>query len=276
MFNKTFNGLKLVYFYFFKNAKKLNNEKLESLLRARVHAIEKQGNIEDETNFASMIWARQMYHEAKLRDLLSKEERDWCEQVLFGKQSIKDIHSISKIQKEDLFNIIKERRSIRSWQEGELTENHFKLLVDAARWAPSSSHRQSWHFLLTRDKEKIKLISEIRGQKFVRNAPNCILALINLQAYDKKEISYTPYLDAGAAIQNLLLMAHSIGYGACWVNSGKKEIPDSKKMHKIKDLFGIPENVQIVSIIPIGKLPLSIPLAPGRKSIVDIMHMERF
>ena len=276
MFNKTINGLKLLYFFFFRNAEKLNSDKLEALLRARVHAIEKHGNIEETTDFASMIWGRQMYHEAKKRNLLSKEELEWCEQVLFGRQIIKSSHSISEIQEDNLNTVIKNRRSIRSWQEGELTENEFKVLIDAARWAPSSSHRQSWHFLLTRDKEKIKLLSEIRGQKFVRNAPNCIIALINLHAYDGIEINYTPYLDAGAAIQNLLLMAHSIGYGACWVNFGEKEIPDKKKMNKIKELFGIPANIKIVSIIPIGKLPLTTPNAPGRKNTTDIMHVERF
>jgi len=275
MTNKKIRGFKLLFLLLFKNPKKLTNGKLEALLRARVHAIEKQGNIEETTDFLSMIWSRQLYHEAKKREILSLEELEWCDNVLFGKKIKNEIRELSTSHQAQLLDIIKERRSIRSWQEGKLTKEEFELLVNAAKWAPSSSHRQPWHFLLTNDRDKIKMLSEFRDQKFVNGAPNCILALINLETYNSEEVNYTPYLDAGAAIQNLLLMAHSMGFGACWVNFGKMEVPDDK-MERIKNIFGIPNDFIIVSIIPIGKLNGKIPTAPGRKKTTDITHMGVF
>lgn len=268
--------LKLLYFLFLKNAKSLNDDKLGAKLRARVHGIEKQGKDEETSDFASLIWGRQLYHEAKKREILSNEELMWCKNVLFGKTIIKTFQTDSEKNDEPLFKIIKERRSIRSWEDNGITDDEFATLIDAAKWAPSSSHRQTWHFLLTRDKEKINTISQIRKQKFVKNAPSCILVLININAYKKLESVYTPYLDAGAAIQNMLLMAHTLGLGACWVNFGEYEIPDSKNMQKIKNLFQIPENLKIVSIIPIGKLSAKNQNAPGRKATKDIIHIERF
>ena len=277
MIKKTTKALKLLSYLLLKNPKKLSNGKLEALLGARAHAIEKHGNIENSTDFYSLIWARKLYHEARKREILSNEEIEWLENVLFGKKmEQKIINSTKTLEDMALLDIIKERRSIRSWKEDELTEKEFETLVNAAKWAPSSSHRQPWHFLLTRDKEKIKALAELRGQKFVSNAPNCILVLINLQAYTGVEINYTPYLDAAAAIQNLLLMAHFNGLGACWVNFGKKEIPDVKIMNKIKTLFEIPEHVQIISIIPIGRLPSTKPHPPGRRKTSDVMHIEKF
>ena len=277
MIKKTTKVIKLLSFLLLKNPKKLSNGKLEALLGARVHAIEKHGNIENSTDFYSLIWARKLYHEARRREILSNEEIIWLENVLFGKQiEQKIISSAKSLEKTILPDIIKDRRSIRSWQEDKLTEKEFEKLINAAKWAPSSSHRQPWHFLLTRDKEKIKVLAEIRGQKFVGNAPNCILVLINFQAYTGVEKNYTPYLDAAAAIQNLLLMAHFNGLGACWVNFGKKEIPDVKKMNKIKTLFNIPDHVQLISIIPIGRLPSTKPHPPGRKKTSEIMHLEKF
>ena len=276
MTKKKIKGLKSLYYLFLKDTNKFSNEKLEALLRARVHAIEKHGNIEETTDFLSMVWGRKLYHEAKKRKILSSEEIEWCETILFGKQVIKMQTQITYEGLDNkLFDIIKERRSIRTWQDVELDEKKFELLLDAAKWAPSSSHRQPWHFLLTRDKEKINMLSEIRGQKFVKNAPNCILALINMKAYKGEEIYYTPYLDAGAAIQNLLLMAHSMGLGACWVNFGKMEV-SSTKLDKVKKVFGIPKDIQIVSIIPIGKLTGTLSIAPGRKDTKNIMHIEKF
>ena len=97
-----------------------------------------------------------------------------------------------------------------------------------------------------------------------------------MEIYNGTEVEYTPYLDAAAAIQNILLMAHVLGLGACWVNFGKYEIPDQKKMQKIKDLFGISEKMKIISIIPIGRLKSTTLIAPGRKSTDDIMHIEKF
>lgn len=277
MIKKTLKSLKLLHNLLVKNPKKLSNGKLEALLGARVHAIEKHGNIENSTDFYSMIWARKLYHEARKRELLSNEEIRWHENILFGKQiEHKPTSSTNSLDESVLLDILKDRRSIRLWQEDELTEKEFEMLVNAAKWAPSSSHRQPWHFLLTRDKEKIKILAELRDQKFVGKAPNCILVLINLQAYTGVEINYTPYLDAAAAIQNLLLMAHVNGLGACWVNFGKKEIPDVKKMNKIKSLFEIPDHVQIISIIPIGRLPLKEHRPPGRRNTSDIMHIEKY
>ncbi len=277
MIKKTLKRLKLLRNLLLKNPKKLSNGKLEALLGARVHAIEKHGNIENSTDFYSMIWARKLYHEARKREILSNEEIRWHENVLFGKQiEHKPTSSTKSFNETVLLDILKDRRSIRFWEKYELTEKEFELLVNAAKWAPSSSHRQPWHFLLTRDKEKIKILAELRDQKFVGKAPNCILVLINLQAYTGVEIDYTPYLDAAAAIQNLLLMAHVNGLGACWVNFGKKEIPDVKKMNKIKSLFEIPDHIQIISIIPIGRLPSTKPHPPGRRNTSDIMHIEKY
>ena len=173
MIKKTRKILKLLRNLLLKNPKKLSNGKLEALLGARVHAIEKHGNIENTTDFYSMIWARKLYHEARKREILSNEEIKWHENVLFGKQIEQKAYSLSKnLDDPLLLDIIKDRRSIRSWQEGEITERDFEMLINAAKWAPSSSHRQPWHFLLTRDKNKIKILSEIRGQKFVENAPS--------------------------------------------------------------------------------------------------------
>ena len=277
MIKKIVKTIKLLNFLLLKSTKKLTNEKLEALLRARVHAIEKHGNIENSTDFYSMIWGRKLYHEAKKRKILSKEEIEWFEYVLFGKIIEQKVYSISNtFEREKLLELIKNRRSIRSWSEGDLSDRDFEILINAAKWAPSSSHRQPWHFLLTRDRNKIKILSEIRNQKFVKNAPNCIIVLINTQTYKADEINYTPYLDAGAAIQNLLLMAHNINFGACWVNFGKKEVPDIKKIKQINSLFQIPEHFQIISIIPIGRLPITIPYPPGRKKTGDIMHIEQF
>lgn len=275
MIKKSIRAFKLLYLAFFKKTNKLKNEKLEAQLRTRVHAVEKRGNIEGNSYALSMILGRKYFFEAKKRNILSQEEIDWCELVLFAKELKKQIKIKTEENNGKLINTIIARRSIRSWKGGELNKDDFELLINSAKWAPSSCHRQPWHFLLTNERDKIKLLSEIRGQKFVKGAPSCILVLINIDAYKEEEVNYTPYLDAGAAIQNLLLTAESLGFGACWVNFGKMEV-DDKNMAKAKAAFAIPKEFKIVSIIPIGKNSGAKPHAPGRKSTKNIIHIEKY
>lgn len=270
---KAFKTLLLFVKYpILKQPSRLSDEILEPLLYQQVHDVEK-GLAEEAMDFISMMWARKLYFEAKKRNLLSHEQVEWCERVLFARQA-EPASSPNKGFNDALMEVIRNRRSVRFWWSEELKENEFEQLIDAARWAPSSCNRQPWHFLLTTDKNKIKLLSEVRGQKFVANAPSCILVLINMQAYDKQEANYTPYLDAGVAIGNLLLLAHSKGLGACWVNFGRMEVTETGRK-QVQVAFGIPAHYQIVSIIPIGK-PRIIPRPPGRKEISNILHLEVF
>jgi len=249
---------------------RLSDDRLTLLLRVQLHIVEK-GLSEETSNFILLMWTRELYFEAKNRDLLSQEEIGWCERILFGRQT-KIIGKTKTEFKHELIKIIKNRRSLRFWTSEKLRHDEFEQLVDAARWAPSSCNRQPCHFLLTNDKNKIDLLSEVRGQKFIRNASSCILVLINMRFYDEKEVAYTPYLDAGAAIQNLLLMAHTLGLGACWVNFGSQEVNEAKR-EKLKAVFNIPAQYKIISLIPIGH-PQFLSQPPGRKAVSDMLHVE--
>ena len=272
---KGFYSLLLVFKYSItKQPSNLSDTRLESLLHQQVHFIEKGLDVEKGSDYVLMIWVRKLYFEALKRKLLSQEENEWCERILLGRQVDLKIYPPSKSSDDEFTKIVRSRRSIRFWEAKKLKKEEFEQLVDSARWAPSSCNRQPCYFLLARDTSKIKLLSDARGQKFVENAPNCILVLINTKIYDKQEVTYTPYLDVGAAIQNLLLKAQTLGLGACWVNFGTKEVPASKR-RKVKAAFEIPAHHEIISIIPIG-IPKRVPLPPGRKSISNISKLEGF
>jgi len=267
------------YIYLFKMDflnldKKLSDEELMPKLRSNIHVLEKR-IIEEETNFLKMIKARRYYIEAKKRGLLSEEEKEWCEKVLHGKRKKKEFSSPDDNRSTNFSKILRERRSVRTWTQSKLEKEVFKELIEAAKWAPSSCNRQPWHFLITRSKEKIELLYKIKGQKFLKDAPNCIMVLINRKAWStKKDFEYFASLDAGAAIQNLLLKAEELGLGACWVNWNPKSI-SKKEEEEVRKAFDIPKNLEVISIIPIGETESS-PTPPGRKNTLDIMHFENF
>ena len=69
----------------------------------------------------------------------------------------------------------------------------------------------------------------------------------------------------GAAIQNILLMAHSKGYGSCWLCSPNIASPEIEK------LLGVAENWQLKALVPIGK-PARDYKAPVRKDLTEIVE----
>ena len=62
----------------------------------------------------------------------------------------------------NFMNIIKGRRSIRSFQDKEIPEEHLRTIMEAGIWAPSGSNIQPWEFILINDStliKKVKLLS---------------------------------------------------------------------------------------------------------------------
>ncbi len=252
--------------------------KLETQFRKKVHSVE-NANKSRRFDFYTTMMARVLLVEAKKRDVISKDEVRWAENILYNQpRKIREISSCQiKDGEKDLLDIIKTRRSVRNWTDEEVSIDEFKLMIDAARWAPSSCNRQPWHFFITKDEDKIHLLYKARGQKTIKDAPYCILVLMNKEAYqyDRSDmVDYYMHLDAAAAIQNLLLMAHSLGLGACWINLAANNVSEKGK-DKVRDSFGIPKSYEMVTIIPVGKTE-DVPIPPGRKNIEDIMHIEKF
>ena len=60
----------------------------------------------------------------------------------------------------DLENLIKSRRSIRSWQDKEVTEALLLQAIELATWAPNGGNRQNWHFYVIVNRDTIKAIAD--------------------------------------------------------------------------------------------------------------------
>ncbi|MEM0447847.1 MAG: nitroreductase family protein, partial [Thermoplasmata archaeon] len=78
----------------------------------------------------------------------------------------------------EFINIIMERRSIRNYKMDEVSDEILFKLIRAAQYAPSSWNRQPWRFIIIKDKEKLKKISEILPYgKFLSRVPMAIAVL---------------------------------------------------------------------------------------------------
>jgi Nitroreductase len=142
----------------------------------------------------------------------------------------------------DILELIKTRRSIRKYKPDPVSEEEIGKILEAGRWAPSADNSQPWRFIILRSREvRKKLADTLTWGRFLSQAPLGIAVTVNPRA------SNHPVEDGAAATQNMLLEAHSLGLGACWVGtygSGNEE--------SAKKVLNVPEHERLLSVIAIG------------------------
>jgi nitroreductase len=141
------------------------------------------------------------------------------------------------------------RRSIRGYTSREVDRNDIIQMLTAASWAPSGNNLQPWRFSVITNAELIKELSSLTiYYNWVQTSPCLIAVFLDTKAIDDKISNiYLKHVQAiGAAIQNMLLTAHELGLGTCWIG----EI--LKNEDKVKELIGIPSELQLMAIISVG------------------------
>jgi hypothetical protein len=109
------------------------------------------------------------------------------------------------------------RRSIRVYSPGAVDEAIVQKLLAAAMAAPSASGKNPWHFVVVRNRPTLSRMSEVLpyGQPLATAALG-IVVCGDLEVAHDHQLSYL-LQDCSAAIENLLLCAHILGLGACWL-----------------------------------------------------------
>ena len=172
----------------------------------------------------------------------------------------------------ELFEIIKNRRSVRAYKKQDLPQGTIEKLLDAARWAPSAGNVQPWEFVVTFSPDlKSDLAEAAYGQKDVEEAPAAIVVCADEKRAEESygERGKTLYCcqDTAAAVQNILLSAYSLGLGSCWVGAFKEE--------EVRKVIKAPKNMRPVALILVG-YPDEKPAARARRPLSEIMHKETF
>jgi len=167
----------------------------------------------------------------------------------------------------EVYQCIRTRRTVREFKPDPVPQSVVQKILQAGRWAPSSSNSQAWHFIVIQDRDTLSALGNIASQgRFIGQAPLAITIVMDNAA--------RPQLDAGRALQQMELMAWSEGLGTCFVG-----VRDAEQQEAVKELLAIPEGMELITILPFGYRPDFIG-AKGqgtpRKPMAEIAHRERF
>ena len=138
------------------------------------------------------------------------------------------------------------RRSIRKYKDIKISKEDIDKILKAAMYAPSAMNLQPWHFIVIDDKEiLIETIKSIHYAEMLKQSAAAILVCGD--AGVEKNESWL-LQNCSASIQNILLAAHGLGIGSCWIAvHGMDDV-----YAKIKTQFNLPENIVPVSLISLG------------------------
>jgi coenzyme F420-0:L-glutamate ligase/coenzyme F420-1:gamma-L-glutamate ligase len=196
----------------------------------------------------------------------------------------------------NLIDAITKRRSIRKYTTRRVNKETCDEVLEAATWAPSAHNAQPWRFTVIMEASTKEALAGAMGkawiedinnntphklaQKLVKRsierfttAPVVVVACVTMAELpkpngdDRREIERDLALQGlGAAIENLLLAAHSKGLGACWYCA-----PIFCK-NIVKEILRLPTSFEPQALVTIG-YPSKIPRTPKRKPSRDIFRI---
>ena len=172
----------------------------------------------------------------------------------------------------DIFQVIRDRRSIRRYQDTAVEAEKLEKVLDAARLAPSWKNLQCWRFLVVRDRERREellsaLPTDNPGSRAIATAPVVIVVCAEPTASGVENGIEYYIADTAIAFEHLCLAAHALGLGTCWMGWFDETA--------IRDALGIPGSIRVVGITPLG-YPDQEPKARPRKSLEEITFYNRW
>lgn len=166
----------------------------------------------------------------------------------------------------EVLNNILSRRSVRSFKDEQIKDEELNLILKAGIYAPSGKNEQSWQFTVLQDHSKIEKLAKVVGKALGRgegynfyNSPTLIMLSNDID-------NSNGLADCACALENIFLMANSLGIGSCWINQ-LKTICDENSVRELLNEFGIPKNHIVWGMASIG-YPAATPAEKTRKNNV--------
>jgi len=169
----------------------------------------------------------------------------------------------------DVFEAIRTRRSIRMYENKPVEKEKLLEVLEAARLAPSAANRQPWSFIVVTDQKVKENLRSAYSRDWFISAPAIIVACaFPEKAWVRLDGEEYWKVDITIAMQSLVLGAWNEGLGTCWIGAFNEE--------EAKKALGIPANVRVVAMTPLGYPAEQKGPVTNRKPLEEIVHYEHW
>lgn len=177
----------------------------------------------------------------------------------------------------DFMDVVASRKSVRGYADRPVEEEKLSKVLEAARLAPSWANKQCCRYVVVKDKAKIQ---ELAGgfNGWLKQAPVIIVACADPKDSGAHDSMNYYLVDVGISMQQLVLAATDMELGTCWIGGFDEA--------KVKKALGVPENIKVVAMTPLGypaekeglgdKLRKTVLGGGKRKPLAEIIHQEKW
>ncbi len=172
----------------------------------------------------------------------------------------------------ELVNAIESRRSIRKYQDKDVSDEQLLELIRCATLAPSGHNRQPWKFEIIRGELKNKIADTLYQKtihidnstaphtaSIIKEAP--VLIVVYLTEYNAENYLYD-ILSIGGSVENILLRATDMNLGSLWIGN------TSLIEEELKEILST--DLRVISTVAIGYKDQD-PHARPRKLLEEVL-----
>lgn len=165
----------------------------------------------------------------------------------------------------NITELVKYRKSVRSWSDKPVDIETVEKIIDAARFAPSAKNLQDWRVIAVTEPElRVKMTEIANGQNFVGEAP-VILVICGDSSTGMMSCDMPRWVvDATILIDHITLAAAGEGLGTCWIGSFNQKA--------CRELLHIPDGWEVVELLPLGYPANPSPVKKSRKSVSEVLN----
>ena len=168
-----------------------------------------------------------------------------------------------------VFETVRELTSFRSARDGTVSREELGKILEAARWTPSPGNVQGLEFIVVESEEELGELAEQVGDKRVGEASAAILVVADLERLQKRfgdsAIEFCAS-EAGAASQNMRLVAQELGMSSLWLTGLEGSTGEA---------FGVPKEREVSGVLAFGYTEQALPLDP-KFSLSNVVYYERY
>ncbi|MBU0456537.1 MAG: nitroreductase family protein [Nanoarchaeota archaeon] len=149
----------------------------------------------------------------------------------------------------DILDLIKTRRNVKYFLPKFVSWENISRVIDAGRHAPSCGNIQNWKFIVVMNPDSKQQLAELAHQQYeIIQAPVLIVVCSELEKaeryYGVRGEKLYSIQNCAAAIQNMLLEAHSLGLATRWIGAFNDD--------EVKEMLNIPAEISVQAIIALG------------------------
>jgi nitroreductase len=168
----------------------------------------------------------------------------------------------------DLFEVIRNRRSIRVFDQRPVEEEKIRAILEAANAAPSAGNLQAYEIYLVQDPAALGRLAGTLGRMDFFSVVPAVLAFCanperSAVRYAERGRTLYAVQDATIACTHAMLAATALGLGTVWVGAFRER--------EVSEALGLPGSVTPVALLPIG-YPAETVEPRTRRPLQEIVH----